>query len=47
MSFIKKDFFKRLDKALKELEEYPDQAIKLLIEAGVYDKHGNLTEHYK
>ncbi len=48
---IKMDFNreinKELSKALEEIKDNPEKVGKILVKAGICDKEGNLTKHYK
>lgn len=42
-----KDYIKEIEKFTKKISRSKKLAMKFAIKTGIWDKDGNLTEHYK
>ena len=40
-------YLEKIRALVKKVKEDPSYGMKLLIDAGIYDENGELTEHYK
>lgn len=42
-----RDFWKKVYAGIEELHKDPEKAFQLLVDAGIYTKDGQLTEHFR